>query len=458
MSRMINRLYGRVYGWFDSKDARIVSRPMPAKFSSRAKLLVLNLEDRIVPSQYLVTSNSDAAGSATTVGTLRYAITQAAATAGQDEITFDLTTVGSNTVTIASALPNLGSVAIASPTNGINFDVASGSLAPVITESSGLGTIFNTSNAVPTTPFSFGSATGTTSGSTPISIGGFTISGASSTTANTGGAITMSTQNVTLNGMTITGNTFNYGSSTTTPNLGGGGIFVNGAGTLTVAGGSQITGNIASGTSTFAGLLGVGGGIGSTGAAAINVNTGSSISNNQNLLSGGGISGTAATIIVDDSTLSSNSAGGTAVTTYQSVGGGAIANATGSITVRDLSTLSSNSAVAVGGAIFGTGTINVQGGTLGGSTLSSNFCNIAGGAIAGVSAQQYRSMLRIARSPITVLMSVTASAAARFGSGTPAPPWFPTSHSAARRSRETPPPLAAEFIPRATERSPTQPV
>ncbi len=51
MSRIINRLTGRVYGWFDSKDARPVSKPLPAKFrNGRSQLAVMNLEDRVVPA------------------------------------------------------------------------------------------------------------------------------------------------------------------------------------------------------------------------------------------------------------------------------------------------------------------------------------------------------------------------------------------------------------------------
>jgi subtilisin-like proprotein convertase family protein len=50
MSRTKSRLTGRVFGWFDSKQPRWDSAPIPARFRGRQSLALVNLEDRTVPA------------------------------------------------------------------------------------------------------------------------------------------------------------------------------------------------------------------------------------------------------------------------------------------------------------------------------------------------------------------------------------------------------------------------
>ena len=57
--RLLNRLAGRVHGWFDSKEARVERESLPAKFSSRARLALQDLEDRSVPATFTVTTTAD---------------------------------------------------------------------------------------------------------------------------------------------------------------------------------------------------------------------------------------------------------------------------------------------------------------------------------------------------------------------------------------------------------------
>ena len=62
-TRIINRLYGRVYGWFDSKEARVVTSAVPSRFNRRARLALTNLEDRTVPATFVVANDGDGSAS-----------------------------------------------------------------------------------------------------------------------------------------------------------------------------------------------------------------------------------------------------------------------------------------------------------------------------------------------------------------------------------------------------------
>src|SRR4051812_25750070 len=57
--RIINRLCGRVYGWFDSKEARAESLSLPSRFGRRARLALTRLEDRTVPATFIVANDGD---------------------------------------------------------------------------------------------------------------------------------------------------------------------------------------------------------------------------------------------------------------------------------------------------------------------------------------------------------------------------------------------------------------
>src|SRR5438105_10394554 len=83
MSRMIHRLYRRAYGWLDSKETRSVFQPIAAKSRGRSRLALFDLEDRVVPTTYLVTNVNDAGA-----GSLRQAVVDANANPGADTIVF----------------------------------------------------------------------------------------------------------------------------------------------------------------------------------------------------------------------------------------------------------------------------------------------------------------------------------------------------------------------------------
>src|SRR5262245_62167839 len=96
MSRLINRLYGRVYGWFDSKEQRNNSNAS-TPYSRRVRLWLNDLEDRTTPSTFTVLNDGDDGGvdpapspvldgSNNGTGTLRQAIVNANANPGSDAI------------------------------------------------------------------------------------------------------------------------------------------------------------------------------------------------------------------------------------------------------------------------------------------------------------------------------------------------------------------------------------
>ncbi|CAN5448328.1 hypothetical protein BH11PLA2_BH11PLA2_40180 [soil metagenome] len=176
MSRLMNRLQGRVYGWFGSKDARPVSSPLPANFSRRAQLLLTSLEDRTVPATFTVTNTNDSG-----LGSLRQAITDSLV-AGADNIVFNLGT-GAKTISLLTALPAITAA-------GGNLTITAPG-ADLLTVNRGVATALNQ-------PFNF-------AGTNTYVLSDFTISGFSG--SSNGGAINVSAAaNMTLNRMSISNN------------------------------------------------------------------------------------------------------------------------------------------------------------------------------------------------------------------------------------------------------------
>src|SRR5262245_47729311 len=81
------------------------SRRRPARQRPRARLSLEALEDRTVPSTFVVDRLTDTGAGAGLAGDLRYCLGQANANPGDDSITFSVT----GTITLAGALPSLSS-------------------------------------------------------------------------------------------------------------------------------------------------------------------------------------------------------------------------------------------------------------------------------------------------------------------------------------------------------------
>src|SRR5262249_50558259 len=81
------------------------SRRRPARQRPRARLSLEALEDRTLPSTFVVDRLTDTGAGAGLAGDLRYCLGQANANPGDDAITFSVT----GTINLAGALPNLSS-------------------------------------------------------------------------------------------------------------------------------------------------------------------------------------------------------------------------------------------------------------------------------------------------------------------------------------------------------------
>ena len=208
MSRLLNRLYGRVYGWFDSKEDCLGLPRWPARFSHKAHLTILSLEDRVVPATIPVL-NADDSGA----GSLRQAIIDANATTAQDTIVFDSSFFNTSmkTITLATALPGL--------TNSVIINGPGADLATV--DGNHLASVFDLTGS----PFG-----------TPITINDIRLTGGSS--ADRGGAINVQDEVLTLSGVTLEGNTSTNG---------GGAIGVSDAAGVLTIDNSIIRDNVAGG-------------------------------------------------------------------------------------------------------------------------------------------------------------------------------------------------------------------
>ena len=299
---------------------------------------LLQLENRIVPTNFQVTSLADTL----TGGTLREAIDLANSTAGNDTITFASSLFSGGAGTITLLTEQLPQILSASDTVG----AGTGTRGTLTITGPGASTLtISGNNGVSTRDFRiFDIAAGGN-----LSISGVTVSGANITSGFGGGGF-FNAGTLTVTNSTISGNSASSGS--------GGGILNLNQGTVTVTN-STISGNSASN--------GSGGGIRNSGTLTV---TNSTISGNS-ASTGGGIrnSGTLTTTVTN-STLSGNTA-----TTNS--GGGIYSQ--GTLTLTN-STLSGNTAGNFGGGLhIFSGTVS----TVTNSTLSGNSANRNGGGGGG---------------------------------------------------------------------------
>ena len=364
--------------------------------SSRPELL--QLEGRIVPANFPVTSLADTA----TGGTLREAIILANTTPGNDQISFNLTGSSPYTITLAGELPNIidANTVVGAGTAGTLTINGLGASSLIIDAAQGLFKIFaivsggNLSISGVTVSGANANSGGAFANSGILNISNSTISG---NIANQGGGIfnntgaTLNLTNSTLSGNTAPsggGGIANKGTVTVSNSTifgnyngshGGGGILNYGTGTLNISN-STISGNTAGsaggGISNFGTLTltnstlsgnitygGGGGGIVNAGSLTV---TNSTLSNNFAPTGGGIFNNPNSTVSLTDSTISGNSA--------TSGSGGGMDNR-GTITVTN-STISGNTATNFGGGIFNNPNSTVS---LTNSTLSGNSATSGGG-------------------------------------------------------------------------------
>jgi uncharacterized protein YxjI len=267
------------------------------------------------PGSFTVTNDSDSGA-----GSLRQAILDANATAGNDQISFNLTGSNTYTITIVSALPNI----LDASTAGTLTITGLGASSLTINGNQGNFSIFTID----------------TGGN--LSISSVTVSGANRSAGNGGAFNNKGT--LAVSGSIISGNSA----------AAGGRLYNNG--NLNVSN-STFLGN--STTSQF----GVGGAFWNYRSGNLNI-TNSTISGNTSA-QGAGITNTGGTVILSNSTLYGNSA--------QFDGGGIFNHASGTFTLTN-STLSGNSATNIGGGIyFANGTLNISNTIIANSTNGVDF-------------------------------------------------------------------------------------
>ncbi len=356
MSKLLNCIYGRVYGWFDSKGVQPFSKPAPTRFSRRARLLLTNLEDRTTPAVFMVTNTGDNGGVNPTVGagtgTLRQAIVDSVAASTADEITFSAGVFSTpQTITLSAALPGIGATTLA---NSLTISGPGQNLLTISGQSK--FRVFDTS-----------------AGATkqPILVKDLTISGASF--SGNGGAVNIGDEAVTLQDITITNST--------------------------------VTGD--GGAINVAGSAGTGPGI-----STLTLIRGT-ITNNFSGDDGAGIASqsTAAHLNISETTISGNTGTGT------SSNGAAIYFNSGGSLLLDRSTLSGNvakGATAGGGAIYIFGTAAAGGFNITNTTISGNSSASNGG---GVVLRTFTGTVNFTNSTITNNTAATTSGTAGTGGG-----------------------------------------
>lgn len=298
---------------------------------------LLALEDRTVPSTFMVSNTADSG-----IGSLRQAIDDANKAGGADTISFQATAYG--TILVSKELAITDAVYLEGP-------------APDLLElkANGASRVFTIDNP---------SVTGTL-----VTIHGMTISSA----ANSG--IYLQDEALTLDRCRVTGNSASRGGGVyvrdaaasltiqkttidnNTASMHGGGIYFFNGGTLFIEN-STISGNKSNG--------GAGGGLyffGVPGGGIIHVRN-STISGNTSAQEGGGIAlrnfFVYGTLQIINSTITNNTAG--------SVGGGGIARASGSGTIVIESTVVSGNINATAPDILSSGTVNVNYSAIGSPT------------------------------------------------------------------------------------------
>lgn len=332
----LNRLYGKVYGWFDSKEARTSGTEGLAQFSRRARLALTNLEDRCVPATFTVTTDAP-----TGVGSIDEAVTLLNASADlSNTINFNFTSDKTIALaTVMSIAPTTGTTTI------IDGTITGGS---VTISGSGAVGLFD--------------VIGVDSGET-VTFTNLILQDASA--AGNGGAISGANATVNVLNSTLKNNTA----------LNGGAVGLNnasGLGKLSIQN-STLTGNISTFTSTPTTAAG-GGAIYLYDNISLLSISNSTISKNSAAQMGGGIMSFGGTITINNSTIDQNTGnqrgggianfplGATNLMTFTnsritgnvatlSVAGGvySIASGTSAQVVFDNSTVSGNTALAGGG-------------------------------------------------------------------------------------------------------------
>ncbi|CAN5303697.1 hypothetical protein BH11PLA2_BH11PLA2_38990 [soil metagenome] len=313
---------------------------LPRRLVPRARLALLDLEDRVVPANFVVLSTLDFGND-----TLRAAITAANNTPTiADTITFDPTVFGTNqTIVLDSPLPT-----IATPMT-------------ITGPGSSLLTLSKSSNP---NPFNMLNITDGNSGNAiAVTVSGIKING------NAASAVAIANETVTLSNMLISGTSF----------TGNGGAVSLAGGTLTVSN-STISGNS---------IVGIGGGIAATLANSTIILDHSTIDHNTASQGGGiGFATPNGSLQVTSSTLSNNVTNIAGNTTAPGGGGILFAGNVGTngFFIRN-STISGNIASTSGGGIDVsnlTGTVTIQNSTIFNNRAfsTSNNAGTGGGGIA----------------------------------------------------------------------------
>jgi len=307
------------------------SHARPPHRSHRRRFTLEPLECRALLSLTTWTVNSlgDAGTGTGTSGDLRYVITQADQTQGDNTINFSVT----GTITLNSALPDL------SNTTGLMDIEGPGASSLTVARSSAAGTP------------DFGIFT--VEANVNARLLGLTITGGSGVPGQDGGGINNS-GTLTVISSTIEDNSVTFGSPSPTGGFGGG---IYNGGTLTVTN-STIEYN-----STLQG-----GGIYNEEDCSVTV-TDSTIANNPASWGGGGIyNGLDGSVTVTNSTIADNSG--------PFYGGGIYNDGPGTLTVTNSTIAGNSSAGGDGGGIYSEGSVTVTN-----STIADNSANYYGGGI-----------------------------------------------------------------------------
>src|SRR5262245_1965731 len=114
------------------------TRVLPIRRCDRVRLLVESLEDRAVPTSYVVTNTSDSGA-----GSLRQAVTDATASGTDDTVDFSALFSTPQTITLNSQLP-----LIAAAGGGLSINGPGASLLTIRAAATGYRTFDSTANSL----------------------------------------------------------------------------------------------------------------------------------------------------------------------------------------------------------------------------------------------------------------------------------------------------------------------
>jgi hypothetical protein len=327
------------------------SRPALKVRAYRPRLEIL--EDRTVPSTFVVDHLADDTVGSGLTGSLRYALTNAA---DNDHITFGVT----GTINLTGALPNLA--------HGISIEGPGAAQLTVRRNTGGSYGIFVVGSGATVSISGLSITNGYTDslsrffGGGIDNLGTLTVSDCtiSGNTANVGGGI-LNGGTLTVSDCTISGNTANTDGVSTGSNSEGGGVFNDGTAVLR---NSTISGNRATlnggGLSNGSPLYYEDGGVMTVSNCTISDNVAAAYSEEGGNYGGNGISN-AGVMTVSDSTISGNGSG----IVRPGVGGG-ILNLDGASMEITNSTISNNRKDD-GGGIFNLGQMTISDSTISGN-------------------------------------------------------------------------------------------